>query len=242
MDADEIPLSWVLYILGSLVFYLFMKDRGYIQIDHGLFWPGFIGFCIVTGQTIIWWSRYKMPKVAVNGFNGSIWGKPHPVLDDDGVVWAIFNTGEFLEPVRGKGKLATLIVPWYKKKEDGSKIFYLKQAGKNYIGMTLVELKPLKFVFGSANNHLRMNSEKYNLDKIYIGRYTEEFIYSNPVILDHQAKEEVLQLRINSQRKAMEGNNDELVEQIELAKKMGGTESTWSKFLSTKKNNNEVGE
>ena len=201
----------VFVFLGlSALFYLATQDMGYLQIKHGFFWPCVVGALIISGQTIIWWSRYGMPKVVLNGFNGSIWGRPVPVRDNKGKLWAVFNTGVFKEPVHGKGKLATVIVPWNQ----------LKKSGMNYHGSTLVQKKPFKLLPTFLFNYLRYNKENFNINKIYFGFVDEKFSHENPKFEDVQAEIESLNSLINSQRLKIEGSNDELIEQVELMKKV----------------------
>lgn len=215
-EEKDMNFRGVLIFVGiSIVFFLIMKGKGYVQIDYGLFWPLLVGCLILSGQTIIWWSRYQMPHLVLNGFSGSILGRPEPVRDKNGVVWAVFNTGEYLDPIHGRGKIATAICPWNQ----------LNQLGKNYAGATLVNKTPFRLLPSFLNNFLRYNKDRFNIDKIYYGFVSEKFIHKNPKFDTLKEEIENLNSRINSQRKIIEGKNDELIEQIELNKKITGREN-----------------
>lgn len=213
MPEEENTTSYkniVIFLVCSVIFYLIMKDKGYISIKHGLFWPLAVGALLVSTETIKWWSRYRMPHLVLNGFSGSIWGRPDIVNDENGMKWAIFNTGEFKEPVHGRGKLATVIIPFNQLKCDGM----------NYHGSTLVKKTPFKILPSILFNYLRYNKERFNVEKIYYGYVDEDFVHQNPDFADLEAEIEALNTRINSQRLTIEGNNDELIEHMELMKKL----------------------
>ena len=162
-----------------------------------------------------------MGHITLNGFSGSILGRPDVVKDKKGIKWAIFNTGEYLDPIHGRGKLATCVVP----------LNQVKRVGRNYISSTLVQLKPFRLLPSFVNNYLRYESQRFNSTKVYFGYVDEEFAHVNPDFDDLQDKIDALESRVNSQRKIIEGKNDELIEQIELNKKITGNENPIFGFL-----------
>ena len=208
-----------LYVIAILIIYWFGKDWGDYQIKIVIVWIFIITFAIVSGQTIMWVSRYYMPHVTVNNFSGSILGKPVLLKDKIGILWAVINTGEYLEPFHSRGKLATLIVPWCQ----------LHEAGRNYVGLTFVKRVPIetKLIPPVVYSYLMHNKSDYTQAYVYFGKYSEQFIHENPKIVDIEAEFSALQAQINTRNDLLEGRNDALIEQKKFAEEMVGGGSSW---------------
>lgn len=121
------------------------------------------------GKWIVWMSRYKSYQVNVNGCHGSVYGKPEYVPDPScgaGFVWAVFNLGHSTFPISLRGKLGTLVVP-------GNQVY---PAGKGFVGLTLVQKWSLGSLPYPVQRFLRKNEADFNLDNIYFGKYSQEFV------------------------------------------------------------------
>ena len=211
--AEESPAigseKIIIFVVCSVVFYYLTRNSEMVSIKQGLFWPCIFAGAFMLGQTIVWWSRYKMPKLVLNGFNGSIWGDPQPILDRKNQKWLLFNTGEYKEPIHGRGKLASVIVP----------ASQVKKVGMNYIGSTLVKKTPFRVLPSAIFDELRAYGELFSKEVVYFGYVDEYFIHENPKFKDLQAEIEAQNSRINSQRLQIEGKDDEFIEKLELHKK-----------------------
>ena len=133
-------------------------------------------FFFSLGRGIIWKSRYHSYQINVNGYHGSIYGKPEYIKDDSvrqGFVWAVFNVGHSTFPISLRGKLGTLVVP-------ADQIF---PAGKGFIGLTLVQRYPLGGLPSKVHAYLRHNESSFNQQNIYFGRYSQSF-FDNSVTQD----------------------------------------------------------
>lgn len=205
----------------------FYPDAKYF-ISHPLAHIVVVFFLVSGLGIIIWRSRYKANQVCVNGISGSIYGKPEPVSDPtmgEGFTWAVFNLGfSMLPPLRGK--LATLVVPWNQ----------IYPAGKNYVGLTLVQKKPLESLPFKVVNFLRHNAGDFNLENVYFGQYSQEFIDNSGYSDDGKSELDLLST-IESQntlltqlQKIVEGKFDSFEELKELADRVSG-KGGFKKFL-----------
>jgi hypothetical protein len=183
-----------------------------------------VGFLLIAGQTVLWVSRYFMPHVAVNGFSGSILGRPVLRKDDREIIWCIFNTGESLEPFHFRGKIATLVVPYSQ----------MNKAGRNYVGRTFVRRTPWKNLPHVVKTYLTNHSKDFNTDNIYFGVADEEFLHKNPDVENYEAYIEQLNRQINLRNDLLEGRNDELVEMKKFAEEMSGTKRRFFGLLPGK--------
>jgi hypothetical protein len=237
METDKDSLSPVLvFIFFSILYYLVranIQEAGFYEIRQPAVEIFVIAFLIVSGQTIMWISRYFMPHVAVNGFSGSILGRPtyisqkYKSKDKDNqektldYTYAVFNTGESLEPFHIKGKLATLIVP----------SVALKRAGQNYLASTFVKKFPVKFLPPDVYNYLIHHENDYNLENIYFGNFDEEFASENPDVTNFQDLLDASHSQTNFLRNILEGRNDDIKEVYELGKTLAGNDDKWYQKL-----------
>lgn len=211
IDEDPDSMVNILLMLGGLtIYYLFRKNSGEYYINKGLFEAIIIFTLIVTAQTSFWWSRYKMPKVCVNGFNGSIGKRPFPCGE-----FFVFATGETFDPIHLEGKLATLVVP---KRS-------VKRVGNSYVGSVKVQRWPLMELPPFVTDYIMNNKDKYNTQVVYFGEYTEEFEQKNyETISEKDAKIKKLQ-RINNEFSQLISNQDDVLEEkINVARKLAGKE------------------
>jgi hypothetical protein len=219
VDQNDLTTSAFLFIFVAIVYYFIRRSAGEYLVSKPIAEVFIIAFLVISSQTVLWISRYKMPHVTVNNFSGSILGRPIVLQDNYGIKWALFNTGEFLEPFHGRGKLATLVVPFNQ----------LKRAGRNYVGMAFVRRTPLRFLPPIVNKYLRFQAIDYNLKNIFFGKFSEDFEHANPDITSYEEKISSLHSQVNFRDKLIEGNNDEIIEQIELGKKLSGQDDKWWK-------------
>lgn len=240
MDKDEQLPKILVFIFAAIIYFVF---RHYIQGagQYGISKPIVEIFVIIfiyfSTSSIIWVSRYYMPHVAVNNFSGSILGRPIVINQQyrlkDKLVnfsFAVFNTGEFLEPFHGKGKIATLVVPFTQ----------LKSVGRNWIGTTFVKKFPLKLLPPNVYNYLIHHKSEFNLENIYYGKYSEDFISSNPDVEMLEQQLEASYQHTNFLRDILERRNDDLIEMTELGKKLSGSEKPWySAFIPSKSQSEE---
>lgn len=231
-EEKDVLTSVVIWILVAVVYYFVrvkFQNAGQSGLNTAIVEIGFAALCISSGKVAVWFSRYYMPKVCVNNFSGSILGKPVSIKDDNGVDWAIFNTGESLEPVHLRGKLATLIVP----------LSAIKELGSNWAGSVFVKKTPLNFTPPVAYNYLVHHSEDYNLENVYFGKFSTDFETTEPVISDYEEKIQALHSQINFRNDIIENRNDQLFEMYELGKKLSGNEKRWYDFLKRSKTADE---
>lgn len=214
---------WYL-VLVLLIYYLFNRNKGQYLIDKALLNSITVLALYFIGEGVIWMFRYKMPHVVCNGFSGSILGRPDKVGD-----WAIFRTGESIEPVHIPGKLATLVVPW-----DS-----LQRAGKNFCSLTLVRKTPVKYLPPVVYRYLQRNKDGiydgFNIEKIYFGIHTEKWIAEH---VEQEVKDDMvedLNQRVNFRGDLMIGRRDDITEEIEATRDWHkGKTSFWDFFRKKK--------
>ncbi len=215
---DSLSVSKVIvFTLIGIVYYLIRRDSGEYYMSKPIMEILVFSFFVVAGQTILWWSRYYMPHVTVNGASHSILGRPIVLQDKDKSEWLVFNCGESLEPFHFRGKLGTLVVP----KPS------MKRAGRNYVGLPFVKRTPVLALPKVVSRYLFRNKDQYNIEKIMFGRYTEEFLIDNPQIPDFEDVRENLLTQINLLTRVIEGNNDHLLEMMEMARSITGEKKKW---------------
>jgi len=231
MDEIEEPIGPILtFLLFASIYYLIRRGSGSYFINKGLLEIFVVAFLIVSGSSIVWISRYYMPHLTLNNFSGSILGRPIVLKDKDGFEWAVYNTGESLNPVHLKGKLMTVVVPWRQ----------INLTGQNHVGKTFVRLAPLSFLPPVVHTFLINNKEDYNLDKIKFGRNSEEFRHKNFEIEDYEAEMDTLHSQINLRNDLLQGRNEIFEEQLEFAKKMSsGKRSIFDVFRRPKPESEE---
>jgi hypothetical protein len=204
-----------LFTLGCALYWLFrikIQHAGSYTITKPLVEISVVVLIYSLGQLTIWISRYSMSHVACNGFSGSILGKPVILKDNNQTFWCVFNTGEFLEPFHGAGKIATLIIP----------LNQLNEAGKNYVSRTFVKKSTFHRIPPVVYNFLIRNPDNYNTEEIYFGFYSEEFLHENPNLASLEQEITNLYDQLNLRQDLLEGRNDAFEEQMEFAKKMSG--------------------
>lgn len=172
---------------------------------------------VSVGSLAVWVSRYRMPHVTVNNFSGSILGRPVVVKDHEGIFWAIFNTGEYLQPIHHPGKIATLVVPYNQ----------INQAGKNYVGRTFVRRTPFNGLPNIVKHYLTRHKKDFNTNDIFYGKFSEEFVHENPSITDYEQQIENLNTMVNLRDDLLEGRNDQLLDMVEFGKRVSGNQKHW---------------
>lgn len=230
-DRDYIT-QVVFFVFFAILYYFFrneVQNAGDYTINQPIVEIFVIAFLIVSGQTVIWVSRYYMPHVTVNGFSGSILGRPVYLKDVYGFTWAIFNTGEYLEPFHGKGKLSTLIVP----------ASSLRRSGRNYVSLTFVKRFNYLKLPNVVYSYLVENSNDYNTKVVYYGKYSEEFLHQDPQVSDHELQIESLNQQVNLRNDLLENRNDVLIEHKKFADELSGTKTGLFSFLRRKKTADE---
>lgn len=226
-ETEDFTTKLVMLIFFAVLYFIFrakIQQAGDYSITKPIVEIFVVIFLIFTSQTVVWISRYYMPKVAVNNFSGSILGRPVVIKDRYDQSWALFNTGEYLEPFHGKGKLATLVIP----------LEHLRQAGKNFLGLTFVRIIPAKKLPPVVYSYLMHHSVDYNLQRVYFGKFTEEFQQDNPEAIDYELQIQSLQQQINLRDDLLEGRNDELVEMKKFAEEMSGSKQKWYEIFKRK--------
>ncbi|MEO5350530.1 MAG: hypothetical protein H7836_12920 [Magnetococcus sp. YQC-3] len=214
-DAPDFSSKYILFAIFVLFWIYFGRDRGDYYILKPVFEIFIVGLIYSSGQGIIWWSRYSLPHVSVNGHHGSIFGKPRIERDIKGVEWAIFSTGFSLWPVPFHGKLSTLVVPANQ----------IKKCGMGYIGLTYVRKFNAMTLPVRVNDLLLKHKSEYNLHNVYFGFASEEFKSEDPDVSALLSQLESLRLQVNVYRSIIEGKNDVVSEEMEKAKELTGMKS-----------------
>jgi hypothetical protein len=224
--------SWTkvfLFIFLAFIWYLIRQSSGYYYISKGLFEVIVVALIIIGGQTILWISRYYMPHITANGFTGSILDRPVLLKDKRDVIWAVFNTGESLEPFHFRGKLATIVLPYSQ----------LHRAGRNFISKTFCRRTPFMKLPPVVYRYLQAHASEFNTDVIYFGKYSEEFAHADPDRVEHEAEIDNLNAQINLRDDLLEGKNDALIEQKKFAEEMTGSQRKWYEFFKRSKDADE---
>jgi hypothetical protein len=239
MDFEErgIGMRVLLFIFVACLYFLIRRGHGDYYISKALTEIFVVAFLIISSQTVLWVSRYYMPHVTVNGLSGSILGRPTIIKGSgtrkgSGLVsesWAVFNTGESLEPVHIRGKLATLIIPYSQ----------LRRAGRNFVARTFVRKVPFHSVPPCVYSYLVHYSGDYNTENIFFGKFTEEFEADNPNIMDQEAHIQQLNTQVNLRGDLLEGRNDMLVEMKKFAEEMSGSRKKWFEIFKRSKEADE---
>lgn len=217
-DDNVVPKIFVVILL-ICIWYLIRRNSGEYYINKGLFEILIVSFLYFTGEYLIWMFRYYRPHVCVNGFSGSIEGRPR--IEGD---YAIFACGYTDKPIAISGKLATLVVP-----KD-----HIKKAGRNYVGLTYVKWWPLLNLPHQVSHFLYHHEDQYNTQNIFFGYYSEEFLKANeklPKMIREKTNYERL---INERDRFIEGDDDLLIEKMKTAKELG-QDSIFGRFLSRRK-------
>ena len=226
MEADEeLPYGSIfLFLLASAIYYFLFKNTGDVSISKPIVHIFLVALCILGGSSVVWISRYYMPHVTCNGHSGSIYGKPVRLVDNHGIAWNVFNTGDSMMPVYMRGKLCTLVVP----------VSQMNEANNYWVGKTFVKLAPLKALPSVIYRFLVRHSSDYNLDKVKYGFHAEEFVHQEPQIASYEAQIENLNSQINLRDDLIERRNDELIEMVEFGKSVSGIQGHWYDFLKPK--------
>ena len=209
------------WLLLTCLYLLYMKDKGDYLVNKGFVHVNVLFTMYVTGQSVIWASRYAMKQFGSNGHSGSILGKPVIIKDSNGINWAIFNTGESLDPIHMRGKLSTGIVPESQ----------LNEAGGYYFCRTFTKKVPINFLPSKVTSYLKRHESLYNLKNIYFGKYSAEFIHENPDIMDYEELIEKKESEINMRNDMLEGRHEVILEMNEFAKELVGEKKGMFDFL-----------
>jgi hypothetical protein len=219
----------LIFIFFGVLWYLIRRSAGDYYISKGIFEVLALAFVLVASQAILWISRYYMPHVTVNGFSGSILGRPVLIKEvsldkkEEDIYYAVFNTGEFLEPFHGRGKLATLVVPWNQ----------LNQAGRNFVGLTFVKKTPVRSLPPLVYRYL-LRSGLYNVENVYFGKYAEKFQHVDPKVALYEDQLENVQSQVNLRNDLIDDRNDVLAEQVKTAEELTHSKRSWLDFLRRK--------
>jgi hypothetical protein len=203
MDESMQDVNWlrIAFFLAFCGIIIYLGNRFYPEVKW--FFPPAIViifglvFAYGSGKWIIWRSRYYAYQVNVNGCHGSIYGKPEYIRDDSvrkGFVWAVFNLGHSTFPISLRGRLATLIVP----------ADQIHEAGKGFNGVTLVHRTPIGNLPYPVHSFLRHNSDSYNLDVVYFGKYSKEYLDNSGLENDLNSQIESLNYLIGIYQKTIE--------------------------------------
>ncbi len=174
MDEQKLPVDRVFFFISLGLIWIFFRtyylESGEYFINKSIVEFGVVSLIVLSHETVLWVSRYFMPHVTVNGHSGSILGRPVKKTQRFRIVdkvtgvektidlsFAIFNTGESLEPFHFRGKISTLIFPWVS----------LAMSGQNYISLTSVQKVNFKSLPPRVYNFLVQNKDLYNIDNVY---------------------------------------------------------------------------
>lgn len=231
-EENDTFINVIIFVFFAIIFYLAGEyfKWGFYTIKVSITWIFSVAFCMITGQTLMWISRYFMPHFTANGVSGSILGRPIRIRDKDGMEWAVFNLGECLEPFHFKGKISTAVCPWSQ----------LNRAGRNYIAKTFMRRVLPGSIPSVVYNFLQHNKDDFNVKIIYYGKFDEEFLHKNPEISDYEDKIASLNTRINLDKDIIEGRNDVLVEMKKFADEMSGNGFSWTSIFKRKERQDET--
>jgi hypothetical protein len=228
-DNNDNVMKFLMFVVLAIVYWYIRKDSGDYSLSKGIFEIIVVVFAWIAGQTVIWISRYNMPSVTVNNFSGSTLGYPVVVFGDDGQKWAIFNTGEYLKPFHGRGKLATLIVPANQ----------VHSVGRNFVAKTFVQKINLNELPHQVYQYLKHYESDFNIEVVYFGKYDEPFIHKNPEVEDYESQIVRYNQQINIRNDLLEGRNDMLLESKRFADEMTGNKTTLLDIFKRKKESDE---
>jgi hypothetical protein len=241
MEDTADNLNYYSFAFWGIMFLIFFLVMRHIYPDGKYYFPysipwifGIIWFVSV-GKSILWRSRYYGHHVCVDGIHGSIYGKPDFVPDpsmnsdlDKNFHWAVFNLGfSLLPPLRGK--LGTLVLPANQ----------LYEAGKNYIALTLCRKWELSQLPHAVSSHLRDNSNDYNLENIYYGKYSRNFIDNSGMESDLNTQIRTKDALIDSLLQTIKNKFAHYEELKTLVDIVGGKENWFKKVLGRVKSKEE---
>jgi hypothetical protein len=241
-DYDFFDYKFFAFVLIGLLYFFLRRSAGFYEVSKGFFEILVCLIIVLAGASAVWISRYYMPHVCVNGFSGSILGSPVVKMDINGRKWLIFNTGEYLDPFHGRGKLATLVVPFD----------MMRKVGNSWVGIVSVSKKPLRLLRPVVFSFLSRNSGDYNLEVIYSGRFDETqkleaVVFSGEkksafdIISDLELENESLNGALNIRGTIIEGNNDILIEMKKSSDELQGKKSLFDVFRRKESADNNSG-
>lgn len=215
---------WILVFIG----YFFLIR--YMYPDGKYFFPfavihilAFLWFASI-GKSVIWRSRAKGYQVTCDGVSGSIYGKPEYVADPSmgkDFHWAVFNLGySHLPPLRGK--LGTLVVP-------ADQVY---PAGKNYVGLTLVQKYPFARLPSPVQFFLRRNKGDFNVENVFYGKYSQQFIDNSGVELSLNEQIEAKNSLIGVYQKTIEHDFEHFEEIKEFGDRLTGNKFSIKKLFA----------
>lgn len=228
-EENSSTIKIAFFIAVATIYYFLRKPSGDYSIQKPVVEVAVILLFWSLSSFWIWISRYNMPHVTSNNFNGSILGRPVVLKDINSVEWLVFNTGDHLEPIYGPGKLATLILP-----KNGT-----YRAGKNYVSRTFVSKTPINFLPPIVFRYLYHNQNNYNTENIFFGKFAEESIDENKDTPKYEHLIQNLNSQVNERDKIIERDNDTLVEMKKMAEEVTGQKQSWWKGLFAKKETQE---
>ncbi|GAF78775.1 unnamed protein product, partial [marine sediment metagenome] len=88
---------------------------------------------------------------------------------------------------------------------------------------------------------LMRNEDDYNLKNVYFGKYAEEYLHNHPEIVKFETELAEINNQLNLRNATLEGRNDMVVEQINLARELVGSdkESFFKGWLKRRKEQDE---
>lgn len=229
-EDNPFMMQWLYFAIGLLIWMAIRQNAGTYYISKNKAEIIVLGLSYFTGLYFFWFYRYWMPHVVCNGFSGSFGLRPEPIGD-----YFVFGCGEVFDPVHIKGKIHTLVVP---KR-------HMTKVGRNYVSVVRVKKTPLLNIPEDPARFLYHNKGNYNVDNIFYGEYSEEFMEANvnPLKLDEDLpkfmeERENFQRAINIRNRKIEGDNDLFEEVMETASRLG-RRKTWKDFIPALKDKEE---
>jgi len=210
--------SVIFFVIGSLVWvFLIRRDAGEYICPKGWTEVFALGLIVMSGLFPLWFSRYWMPHVAVDGASGSFDHNKSPrrvedfyVIKDpsnnkairEKFIWLVYGLGASNIPGVRAGMLETLIVP--EKQID--------IRAKNHYGSTHVDFVPLKRLSPPLHDFFFFRHPgEYNVDKIKIGFHDVSFVPKHEFDdADKDLHIQQLQSQVNSRSKMLSGDFQEL--------------------------------
>lgn len=221
---EETYKNWVLYFIVCFIIWFWVRTKPPLEVSATIGFLTAWTAIFAVGELFVWISRYELPKVVTDSFNGSIYENPDKIGQ-----FGVFNTGYSLYPVPMRGKLATLVIP----------LSQLRKYGGNFMSRCRVKKTPLNCLPPDVCRYLKRNDGRYNIKNIYFGDYSEKFSFENEIIPEMKEVTEDLNRQINEAREVIEGKNDMLVDEINKSRKLSDTENVLQKLLNAVKKKKE---
>lgn len=233
--SEEInPLKIMLVFVFCACFFLI--QRHYWPDLYWYFPPSLVimfgAFSLYMIGNAVWWKfRDVGYRVQVGGVSGSINGPPvqvkDPVRSTGGkdFRWDIFALGA-VPPFRGKK--GVLVVPHHQ----------IYESQGFYQGLTMINRWDLSLLPDVVQNLFDDMPGFFNLDKIYYGEYSKDFVIDDE-IGNLKAEIENKNNLISSMKKTIKNKFHHYDEVKSLGERVSGRESWWSSLLKNMKKKKE---